>query len=118
MVFYTDFDHHRFNKEVGIDIVIFDSYPLAGPGGVPLSEKEMTDFLRTGVPDLQALMHRLYRGISGMALRKNKGLFGVMEMQPSVLSWNQYRVSLLEGMVRLWTYETFAASGDLVNYFR
>lgn len=39
-------------------------------------------------------------------------------MEPGVLNWNHYRVSPLEGMVRLWTHETFAASGDLVNYFR
>lgn len=78
----------------------------------------MTDYLRTGVPDLQALNHALYRGISGAAYGQNHGPFGVMEMQPGVLNWNQYRVSPLEGMVRLWTHETFAASGDLVNYFR
>ncbi|QDS76178.1 hypothetical protein FKW77_007979 [Venturia effusa] len=118
MVLFTDFDHYRFNQEVGIDIATFDSYPLAGTGAVPLSEKEMTDFLRTGLPDLQALVHGLYRGISGMAYGTTSGPFGVMEMQPGVLNWNQYRVSPLEGMVRLWTHETFAASGDLVSYFR
>lgn len=118
MVLYTDFDHHKFNRDVGIDIATFDSYPLAGTGAVPLSDEEMSDYLRTGVPDLQAMQHALYRGISGVAYGQNSGPFGVMEMQPGVLNWNQYRVSPLEGMVRLWTHETFAASGDLVNYFR
>jgi beta-galactosidase GanA len=118
MVMYTDFDHHKFNQEVGIDISTFDSYPLAGTGAVPLSDAEMTDYLRTGVPDLQAMQHALYRGVSGIAYGQTSGPFGVMEMQPGVLNWNQYRVSPLEGMVRLWTHETFAASGDLVNYFR
>lgn len=118
MVLSTDFDHHKFVREVGIDISTFDSYPLAGTGAVPLSDEEMSDYLRTGVPDLQAMQHALYRGISGVAYGKTAGPFGVMEMQPGVLNWNQYRVSPLEGMVRLWTHETFAASGDLVNYFR
>ena len=118
MVFYTDFDHHKFNREVGIDIATFDSYPLAGTSAVPLSDQELSDYLRTGVPDIQALQHALYRGISGEAFGKNHGPFGVMEMQPGVLNWNQYRVSPLEGMVRLWTHETFAASGDMVGYFR
>jgi hypothetical protein len=39
-----------------------------------------------------------------------------MEMEPGLLNWNHYRVSPLEGMVRLWTHEIFAASRDLVNY--
>lgn len=118
MVLYTDFDHHKFNREVGIDISTFDLYPLAGTSAVPLSDDEMSDYLRTGVPDVQAMMHALYRGVSGAAYGQNSGPFGVMEMQPGVLNWNQYRVSPLEGMVGLWTHETFAASGDLVNYFR
>ncbi|PPJ60661.1 hypothetical protein CBER1_03635 [Cercospora berteroae] len=118
MVFFTDFDHHKFNREVGLDISTFDSYPLAGTGAMPLSDQELADYLRTGLPDLQSLQHALYRGVSGEAYGKNHGPFGVMEMQPGVLNWNAYRVSPLEGMVRLWTHETFAASGDLVNYFR
>lgn len=118
MVFFTDFDHHAFNREVGIDVSTWDEYPLAGPEAVSLSDDEMADYLRTGVPDIQAFHHALYRGVSGVGYGKNTGPFGVMEMQPGVLNWNQYRVSPLEGMVRLWTHETFAASGDLVNYFR
>lgn len=118
MVFFTDFDHHAFNREVGIDVSTWDEYPLAGPEAVSLSDEEMADYLRTGVPDIQAFHHALYRGVSGAGYGKNTGPFGVMEMQPGVLNWNQYRVSPLEGMVRLWTHETFAASGDLVNYFR
>lgn len=118
MVFYTDFDHHAFNREVGIDVSTWDEYPLAGVEAVSLSDEKMADYLRTGVPDVQAFHHALYRGVSGAAYGQNAGPFGVMEMEPGVLNWNQYRVSPLEGMVRLWTHETFAASGDLVNYFR
>lgn len=118
MVFFTDFDHHKFNREVRMDLATFDEYPLAGTGAIPLSDQEMQDYMRTGVPDLQALQHALYRGISGEAFGTNHGPFGVMEMQPGVLNWNPYRVSPLEGMVRLWTHETFAASGDMVGYFR
>lgn len=118
MLFFTDFDHHKFTREVGIDVSTWDAYPLAGVEAVSLSDDEMSDYLRTGVPDLQAFHHALYRGVSGAGYKKNHGPFGVMEMEPGVLNWNQYRVSPLEGMVRLWTHETFAASGDLVNYFR
>ncbi|MGG6498214.1 UNVERIFIED_CONTAM: beta-galactosidase, partial [Bacteroidetes bacterium 56_B9] len=67
MVFFTDFDHHKFNREVGLDISTFDSYPLAGTGAVPLSDQELADYLRTGLPDLQSLHHALYRGVSGEA---------------------------------------------------
>lgn len=118
MVFFTDFDHHKFNREVRMDLATFDEYPLAGTTAIPLSDQEMQDYMRTGVPDLQALQHALYRGIAGEAFGTNHGPFGVMEMQPGVLNWNPYRVSPLEGMVRLWTHETFAASGDMVGYFR
>lgn len=118
MMFYTDFDHHEFSREVGIDVSTWDAYPLAGVEAVSLSDDEISDYLRTGVPDIQAFHQALYRGVSGAAYGQNHGPFGVMEMEPGVLNWNQYRVSPLEGMVRLWTHETFAASGDLVNYFR
>lgn len=111
MVSFTDFDHFKFNREVGLDFATFDNYPLAGVS-------DGAEYLRTGLPDLQAMQHALYRGIAGSAYGTNDGPFGVMEMQPGVLNWNTYRVSPLEGMVRLWTLETFAAKGDMVNYFR
>ncbi|KAH0271512.1 glycoside hydrolase family 42 protein, partial [Aureobasidium melanogenum] len=111
MVSFTDFDHFKFNREVGLDFATFDNYPLAGVS-------DGAEYLRTGLPDLQAMQHALYRGIAGSAYDTNHGPFGVMEMQPGVLNWNAYRVSPLEGMVRLWTLETFAAKGDMVNYFR
>lgn len=111
MVSFTDFDHFKFNREVGLDFATFDNYPLAGVSN-------SAEYLRTGLPDLQAMQHALYRGIAGSAYGTNDGPFGVMEMQPGVLNWNTYRVSPLEGMVRLWTLETFAAKGDMVNYFR
>lgn len=119
MMTFTEFDHHKFAREVGIDFATFDQYALAGVFAFDwLSEDEMADSLRQGLPDYQAMNDALYRGISGAAYGKNVGPFGVMEMEPGVLNWNQYRVSPIEGMVRLWTHELFAASGDLVNYFR
>lgn len=119
MMQFTDFDHYKFAKEVGIDFATFDEYPLAGPGQYSwLSSQELFDTLRTGLPDYQALHHALYRGIAGAAYSETQGPFGVMEMEPGVLNWNQFRVAPWEGMVRLWTLETFAASGDIVNYFR
>lgn len=119
MMGFTDFDHHKFAKETGIDMAFFDEYPLSGPSAFSwLTDAELTATLRTGLPDWQALHHALYRGVAGAAYGETAGPFGVMEMQPGVLNWNTYRVSPWEGMVRLWTLETYAASGDVVGYFR
>jgi beta-galactosidase GanA len=62
--------------------------------------------------------HALYRGVAGEAYNSTSGPFGVMESQPGLLNWAQHRVSPLEGMVRFWTHEVFAGSGDHVVYFR
>ncbi|KAK7747565.1 hypothetical protein SLS62_009064 [Diatrype stigma] len=120
MVLTTDFDHHKFAREVGIDLATFDQYALAGMEAFAwLSDQQLAGYLRTGIPDLQAFNHALYRGVAGAAYANaTAGPFGVMEMQPGVLNWGQYRVSPAEGMVRLWTHETFAEAGDLVSYFR
>ncbi|KAJ5825245.1 hypothetical protein N7474_002383 [Penicillium riverlandense] len=119
MMGFTDFDHFKFSREVGIDLAMFDEYPLSGPSSFSwLSLKEQANYLRTGLPDWQALNHALYRGVAGAAYNKTAGPFGVMEMQPGVLNWSPYRVSPLRGMVRLWTHETFADLGDIVSYFR
>ncbi|KAH6639977.1 beta-galactosidase-domain-containing protein [Truncatella angustata] len=119
MMGYSDFDHYKFAREVGIDLATFDQYALAGPSTFSwLSDQELFETLRTGLPDWQALHHGLYRGVSGAAYNKTAGPWGVMEMEPGVLNWNQYRVSPWTGMVKLWTLEVFASSGSLVNYFR
>lgn len=119
MMGFSDFDHHKFATETGIDLAFFDEYPLSGPSGFAwLTDAQLAATLRTGLPDWQALQHNIYRGVSGAAYGATSGPFGVMEMQPGVLNWNTYRVSPWEGMVRLWTLETFAASGDAVGYFR
>lgn len=119
MMGFFDFDHHKFASDVGIDMSFFDEYPLSGPSTFSwLTARELTDTLRTGLPDYQALHHALYRGIAGAAYGETSGPHGVMEMQPGVLNWNTYRVSPLEGMTRLWTLETYASSGDVVSYFR
>ncbi|CAN8102076.1 unnamed protein product [Discula destructiva] len=119
MMDFTDFDHHAFARKVGIDIAFYDSYPLATPGMFPnLADPELTATLRTGRPDMQALHHALYRGVAGASYGQTAGPFGVMEMEPGVLNWNTYRVAPQDGIVRLWTLETFAASGDVVSYFR
>ncbi|KAI7071994.1 glycoside hydrolase family 42 protein [Hortaea werneckii] len=118
MVLFMDFDHYDFNRRVGLDLATYDQYALAGTGSVPLSEDEMADYLRTGVPDLQAMQHAIYRGVSGAAYGRSSGPHGVMEIEPGILNWNTYRVAPADGMVRVWTHETFAAYGDMVNYFR
>ncbi|ETS77289.1 hypothetical protein PFICI_11163 [Pestalotiopsis fici W106-1] len=119
MMAFTDFDHYKFARETGIDLATFDQYALNGPSTFSwLSSQELFDTLRTGLPDWQAFHHGLYRGVAGAAYNTTSGPYGVMEMEPGVLNWGQYRVSPWEGMVQLWTLETFAASGSMVNYFR
>lgn len=119
MNMFTEFDHHKFSREVGLDFVTWDNYPLSGLTSFSwVTEQEQTDYLRTGLPDLQAMNHALYRGIAGAAYEQSSGPFRVMESQPGLLNWSPYRVSPLEGMVRLWTHEVFAESGDHVVYFR
>ncbi|KAI3396640.1 hypothetical protein diail_11817 [Diaporthe ilicicola] len=119
MMQFTDFDHYKFARQVGIDFATFDEYPLSGPSQYSwLSDQDLSNTLRTGLPDYQSLHHSLYRGIAGAAYGEVQGPHGVMEMEPGVLNWNQFRVSPWAGMVRLWTLETFAASGDMTNFFR
>ncbi|RAH65649.1 beta-galactosidase [Aspergillus aculeatinus CBS 121060] len=119
MMGFLAFDHFKFAREVGLDLATFDEYPLSGPSTVSwLSAAEQANYLYTGLPDWQALHHALYRGVAGAAYNTTAGPFGVMEMEPGVLNWSPYRVSPLPGMVRLWTHETFADSGDMVSYFR
>ncbi|KAJ6027693.1 uncharacterized protein N7446_003711 [Penicillium canescens] len=119
MNMFTEFDHHKFSREVGLDFATWDNYPLAGLTSFSwVTEQEQADYLRTGLPDLQAMNHALYRGIAGAAYDKPSGPFGVMESQPGLVNWSPYRVSPLDGMVRLWTHEVFAESGDFVSYFR
>ncbi|KAJ4422924.1 hypothetical protein N0V82_002451 [Gnomoniopsis sp. IMI 355080] len=117
---FVDFDHYKFARDVGIDIAFFDEYPLSGLGSYTdaYTDADLAAQLRQGLPDLQALQHALYRGVAGAAYGQTAGPFGVMEMEPGVLNWQTYRVSPLEGMTRLWTLETYAASGDTVSYFR
>ncbi|EME47073.1 glycoside hydrolase family 42 protein [Dothistroma septosporum NZE10] len=117
MMLLTDFDQYKCARDTGIDLATFDQYAPAGTRAVTLTDQKMTNYLRTGVLDLQALNHAMYRGVCEAAYGQNHGPFGVMQMQLGVLNWNTCRVSPLEAMVRLWTHESFAASGDLVNYF-
>lgn len=113
MAFFSDFDHFKFAREVGIDLATWDAYALAAPAAFPwLTDQELADTLRTGLPDANAFNHALYRGVAGAAYNATSGPFGVMEMQPGVLNWNNYRVSPWQGMIQLWTLETFASSGD------
>lgn len=84
-MFFTDFDHYKFSREVGIDLATFDEYPLSGLNEVSgLSDQETVDYLRTGLPDYQALRHGLYRSISGISYGQHHGPFGIMEMEPGV----------------------------------
>lgn len=103
MEYFSDFDHFKFAREVGIDLAAWDAYSLSSPTVFSswLTDQEMMDTLRTGLPDSNAFNHLLYRGVAGAAYNSTSGPFGVMEMQPGVLNWNQYRVSPWEGMSTL-----------------
>lgn len=86
MMGFTDFDHFKFAREVGIDFAAFDEYPLAGLSSFSwLSDTELVEYMRTGLPDYQSLHHALYRGVAGAAYGTLSGPFAVMEMQPGML---------------------------------
>ena len=104
------FDHFDVGRD--LDVSSWDCYPL----GFLEDRLEATDawrkrYLRTGDPDLQAFHHDLYRATSG-------GRWWVMELQPGPVNWAGYNPAPREGMVRLWSWESFAHGAEVVSYFR
>lgn len=111
MGFFTAFDHYEFQRDGGIDVAAWDSYPIARAEVLPFSDEEKSRWMRTGHPDVTALSHDLYRGVG-------KGRFWVMEQQAGPVNWAPWNPVPLPGMVRLWTLEACAHGAELVSYFR
>ncbi|KDN52458.1 glycoside hydrolase family 42 protein [Tilletiaria anomala UBC 951] len=119
MGFFVDFDHHKFAKEVGLELATFDSYPLGNTeqfDWVPTADK--VKYGRQGRPDAQSFHFELYKGVAGMGKGQATGDWGVMELQPGAVNWAQYNPIPLKGMVRLWLHEIFAHGGSLAAIFR
>jgi len=114
MGWFFHFDAFKLAKD--LDFATWDSYPLGftdttlGVGEI-FTDQEKVQFARTGHPDLASMHHDLYRAVG-------RGKFGVMEQQPGPVNWASHNPSPADGMVRLWSWETFAHKGSLSSYFR
>lgn len=106
----TDFDHFSLSDE--IDFASWDSYPLGYiEDRISASADHKSAYSRQGDPDFQAFHHDLYRTVG-------KGKWWVMEQQPGPVNWAPHNLNPLPGMVRLWTWEAFAAGAENVMFFR
>ena len=94
-----------------LDVVAWDSYPLAELEINGDTDERKKTYLRAGDPDLQGFAHDLYRGCG-------RGRMWVMEQQPGPVNWAAWNPAPRDGMVRLWTWEAFAHGAEVVSYFR
>lgn len=106
---FTAFDHYDVASD--LDVASWDSYPLGAVEMFWFDDAEKLRWQYTGHPDLAAFYHALYRGMS-------KQPFWVMEQQPGPVNWANWNPSPAPGMVRLWSWESFAHGADVVSYFR
>ena len=106
---FFDFDHWRASE--AYDFASWDSYPLGFTEQFPCTPDERAAFSQTGLPDMAAFHHDLYRGVG-------RGKFWVMEQQPGPVNWAPWNPVPLPGMVRLWSWEALAHGADVVSYFR
>lgn len=106
---FTQFDHFKVGED--LDIATWDSYPIGFLEQSPESEEYKATYARTGDPDFIALHHDLYRAVG-------KGRWWVIEQQPGPVNWAPHNPAPLPGMVRLWTWQAFAHSAEVVSYFR
>jgi beta-galactosidase len=67
--------------------------------------------MRTGHPDMQAVLFDQTRGLTGKP-------FWVMEQQPGPVNWARHNPRPAPGMVRLWSWEAFAHGAAVVSFFR
>ncbi len=115
MGFVHDFDHFKVAED--LDITSWDNYPLGHTSRrLRLPEERAARYARTGHPDVAAFNHDLYRGVSQSG--HDPGRWWVMEHQAGPLMTAPYNPSPASGMVRLWSWETFAHGAEVVSYFR
>ncbi len=107
----TGVDNHALAAP--LDFASYDNYPL-GRADLALAKAAAADFaplMRTGHPDMQAILFDQTRGLTGRP-------FWVMEQQPGPVNWARHNPSPAPGMVRLWSWEAFAHGAALVSFFR
>ncbi len=107
----TGVDNHALAAP--LDFAAYDNYPL-GRTDLAMADAPAADFrpwLRTGHPDLQAILFDQTRGLTGRP-------FWVMEQQPGPVNWAHHNPRPAPGMVRLWSWEAFAHGAAVVSYFR
>ena len=106
---FTAFDHWQVGAE--LDFATWDSYPLGFTEQFPCTPEERAAYTETGLPDIAAFHHDLYRGVG-------RGRWWVMEQQPGPVNWAPWNPVPKPGMVRLWTWEALAHGAEVVSYFR
>ncbi len=96
-----------------LDFASYDNYPL-GRADLAMARAPADEFrpwMRTGHPDMQAILFDQTRGLTGRP-------FWVMEQQPGPVNWARHNPRPAPGMVRLWSWEAFAHGAAVVSYFR
>ncbi len=107
----TGVDNHALAAP--LDFASYDNYPLGradlahGAG----SAADFAPYMRTGHPDMQAVLFDQTRGLTGKP-------FWVMEQQPGPVNWARHNPRPAPGMVRLWSWEAFAHGAAVVSFFR
>ena len=107
----TGVDNHALAAP--LDFASYDNYPL-GRADLALAKATADTFapqMRTGHPDMQAVLFDQTRGLAG-------GHFWVMEQQPGPVNWARHNPRPAPGMVRLWSWEAFAHGASVVSFFR
>ena len=107
----TGVDNHALAAP--LDFASYDNYPL-GRADLAMARASAAEFgpwMRTGHPDMQALLFDQTRGLTGKC-------FWVMEQQPGPVNWARHNPRPAPGMVRLWSWEAFAHGAAVVSFFR
>ncbi len=107
----TGVDNHALAAP--LDFASYDNYPL-GRADLAMARAPAADFapfMRTGHPDMQAVLFDQTRGLTGRP-------FWVLEQQPGPVNWARHNPRPAPGMVRLWSWEAFAHGAAVVSFFR
>jgi beta-galactosidase len=110
MRLHDEFDH--FRAAACLDFASWDNYPTGGVELSRLPDDDRRRWARTGHPDLIAVNHDLYRGLTGGRP------FWVMEQQAGQINWARTNPLPAAGAVQLWTVQAWAHGADTVSYFR
>ncbi|WP_309570168.1 beta-galactosidase [Deinococcus sp.] len=113
MGFFSAYDHYELSR--GLDFASWDSYPTGTLTAIDewriMEPETAVAFARTGHPDITALNHDLYRGLTGRG-------HWIMEQQCGQIDWAPSNPLPAKGAVDLWTAQAWAHGADGVAYFR